>query len=89
MNAQKTKSSQASDERIQKYLTEQLVHASRYPGLLDVMFEVRNGSVTLSGTVPHSVMKQAIEETAASCPGVTRVENRLQVAQVAPWPDLA
>jgi osmotically-inducible protein OsmY len=89
MNAQEIKSSQASDERILRYLTDQLVHASRYPTLLDVMFEVKDGSVTLSGTVPHSVMKQSIEETAAGCPGVSRVENRLQVAQVAPWPDLS
>ena len=53
------------------------------------MFEVKDGSVTLSGTVPHRVMKQSIEEMAAGCPGVTRVENDLRVALTAPWPDLA
>jgi osmotically-inducible protein OsmY len=88
MSEQKIKNSQASDERIRKYLTDHVAHASRYPALLDVMFDVKDGSVTLSGTVPHGVMKHSIEETAAGCPGVTRVENRLQVAQVAAWPDL-
>ena len=87
MEEQKIRSSKASDEQIRKYLTEDLVHASRYPALLDVMFEVKDGSVTLSGTVPHSVMKQSIEETAAGCPGVTHVENNLQVALIAPWPE--
>ena len=65
------------------------MHDSRYPALLDVMFEVKDGSVTLSGTVPHRVLKQSIEEMAAGCPGVTRVENNLRVALTAPWPDLA
>lgn len=88
MDERNLQSTEASDERIRKYLAKHLIHASRYPALLDVMFEVKDGSVTLSGTVPHGVMKQSIEETAASCAGVTRVENRLQVAQVAPWPDL-
>jgi osmotically-inducible protein OsmY len=88
MGERRTQSSEASDERIRKYLTEHLIHASRYPALLDVMFEVNGGSVSLSGTVPHSVMKQSIEETAAGCPGVTHVENNLQVALVAPWPEL-
>jgi osmotically-inducible protein OsmY len=80
-------SRQGSDERIQRYLREHLVHASHYPGLIDVMFEVKDGHVTLSGTVPHRVMKQSIEATTASCPGVKHVENNLNVALTAPWPD--
>jgi osmotically-inducible protein OsmY len=76
------------DDAIRKYLTEHLIHASRYPSLIDVMFEVKDGSVTLSGTVPHRVMKQSIEEMAADCPGVRRVDNKLNVALTAPWPDL-
>jgi osmotically-inducible protein OsmY len=88
MGERHIQSSEASDERIRKYLSEHLIHASRYPALLDVMFEVKDGSVTLSGTVPHSVMKHSIEETAAACPGVTHVENDLQVALTAPWPEL-
>ena len=89
MDEHRKNSDKAGDERIRTYLSEHLVHASRYPALLDVTFEVKDGSVTLFGMVPHSVMKHSIAETAASCPGVTNVENRLQVSQVAPWPDLS
>ena len=89
MGKQHTASSAASDERIRKYLTDHLVHDARYPALLNVMFEVKDGSVTLSGTVPHRVMRQSIEEMTARCPGATRVENNLRVALTAPWPDLA
>ncbi len=87
MGERHIQSSGSSDEQIRKYLNEHLVHASRHPALLDVIFEVKDGNVTLSGTVPHSVMKQAIEETAAGCPGVTHVENNLQVALIAAWPE--
>ena len=76
------------DERIRRYLIEHLAHASHYPALIDVMFEVKDGRVTLSGSVPHRVMTQSIEDTAASCPGVKHVENNLNVALTAPWPDL-
>lgn len=80
-------SSEARDEHIRKYLDEHLVHAARYPALLDVIVEVKGGVVTLSGTVPHRVMKQSVEELAAACPGVRGVENHLNVALTAPWPD--
>jgi osmotically-inducible protein OsmY len=89
MGERHIQNSEASDERIRKYLVAHLAHALRYPALADVMFEVKNGSVTLSGTVPHRVMKHSIEETAASCPGVTHIENKLNVALTAPWPDLS
>jgi osmotically-inducible protein OsmY len=77
----------SDDERIHEYLTERLVRASHFPGLIDVVFEVHGGKVTLSGTVPHRGLKQSIEETAAACPGVRQVENNLDVALTAPWPD--
>jgi len=76
-----------SDEQIRTYLHQHLVHASHYPGLSDVMFEVRDGVVTLSGTVPHRGVKQSLEDTATACPGVRRVENKLHVALTAPWVD--
>ena len=66
MGERHIQSSEASDERIRKYLIEHLAQALRYPALVDVMFEVKDGSVTVSGTVPHRVMKHSIEETAAS-----------------------
>jgi osmotically-inducible protein OsmY len=78
-----------SDERIRTYLREHLVRAWHYPALTDVRFEVEDGRVTLSGTVPHRVMKQQIEDTAWSCADVKRVENNLNVALTAPWPTSA
>jgi osmotically-inducible protein OsmY len=42
--------------------------------------------VTLYGTVPHRVMKHAIEDIVAACPGVKDIENKLTVALIAPWP---
>jgi PAS domain S-box-containing protein len=78
-----------SDESIRQYLHEHLVHASRFPALVHVMFDVRDGDVTLSGTVPHRVMKQSLEKTAAECPGVRHVDNRLNIAITAPWPESA
>jgi PAS domain S-box-containing protein len=81
------KNHESSDEQIRTYLRQHLVHASHYPALLDVTFEVRDGSVTLSGSVPHRGVKHSLEETAATCPGVRHVENKLNVALTAPWPD--
>jgi len=78
-----------SDERIRTYLREHLVRALHYPALIDVRFEVRDGHVTLSGTVPHSVMKHQIEDTAWCCAGVKHVDNNLNVALTAPWPTSA
>ncbi len=78
---------QPGDDHIRKYLSEHLVHASRFSEVVDIMFQVSDGVVTLSGTVPHRGMKQSIEATAAACGGVRRVENHLAVALTAPWPD--
>jgi len=77
----------ASDERIRRYLHEHLVHSTHYPALFDVTLEVAHGDVTLLGTVPHRVMKRAIADLAAGCPGVRHVKNKLNVALTAPWPD--
>ena len=78
---------ESRDEQIRTYLRQHLVHTSHYPALLDVAFEVRDGNVTLSGTVPHRGVKHSLEDTAAACPGVRHVENKLNVALTAPWPD--
>lgn len=80
-------SANASDVRIRACIEEHLSHHPRYPGAVSVMVDVKDGDVTLSGTVPHRVMKQSIEETAAACPGVRRVDNHLNVPLVAPWPE--
>lgn len=43
---------------------------------------MRDGKVTLEGTVPERRMKLAIEDIAADCYGVTEVEKRIRVLRV-------
>lgn len=45
-----------------------------------VKIEAKDGIVTLTGTVSEQSHKSLAEETAAGLPGVTRVDNRLEVA---------
>ena len=47
----------------------------------EVSIEVKEGKVTLEGTVPERRMKHAIEDMAEACPGVSDVENRLRVGK--------
>lgn len=80
-------SAKLSDEQIRENVEAHIVHASQqHSAALDVIVEVKGGEVTLLGTVPHSVMKQQIEEMAAAAPGVRRVENKLNVPLTAAWP---
>lgn len=80
-------SARVSDERIRENVEAHLLHAAQgHSESVDVIVEVQEGNVTLLGTVPHSVMKHQIEEMAASCAGVRRVENKLNVPLTAAWP---
>jgi hypothetical protein len=45
----------------------------------DVSVEIRDGHVTLEGTVADRPMKRAIEDRIAGCAGVSDVDNRLKV----------
>jgi hypothetical protein len=45
----------------------------------DVTVEVKNGVVTLEGTVPHRYMRHAIENVADNCLGVQDIDNRVRV----------
>jgi hypothetical protein len=74
-----------SDERIHEEIHERLTHALHID-VHDVTVEVKAAKVTLYGTVPHRVMKHAIEDIVAACPGVKDIENKLTVALIAPWP---
>ncbi|MGH7581729.1 MAG: BON domain-containing protein, partial [Gemmatimonadales bacterium] len=69
---------QRSDERIREDVCEQL-HRDGDIDASDVDIEVRNGEVTLSGTVPERRMKQMAEECAVDCTGVRDVQNSLRV----------
>jgi hypothetical protein len=67
-----------SDERIRDDIAEQL-----YRGHIDaspVSVDVREGVVTLAGTVDSRRVKHDIEDLAARTPGVKEVDNRMRVA---------
>lgn len=69
-----------SDERIREMLCERLTHEEDLE-VSDVSVDVKDGKVTLEGTVPDRYMKHHIEDLADSCWGVKDVENRLRVGQ--------
>ena len=75
-----------SDERIHEDVCERLMHSDRIDAS-DVAVEVKDGHVTLVGTVAHKQMKRWIEDLAAECAGVQDVENKLRVAFTAAWPE--
>lgn len=68
-----------SDERIQEFICERLVRY-HWLDLREVSVAVRDGEVSLEGTVPERRMKYAIEDVAAGCWGVGEVVNRLRVS---------
>ena len=47
----------------------------------EVSVEVKDGKVTLEGTVPERRMKHTIEDMAEACSGVNDVENKLRVSR--------
>ena len=47
----------------------------------EVTIEVREGKVSVEGTVPERRMKHMIEDIADQCPGVKDVENKIRVQQ--------
>ena len=68
-----------SDERIREFICERLVQYHQLD-VSDVTVNVKDGEVTLEGTVPERHMKYRIEDVADSCWGVKDVDNRLRVA---------
>ena len=69
-----------SDERIKEDLCERLMHSAHIDAS-EVTLEVKDGNVSLEGTVPERRMKHAIEDMADACSGVNDVENKLRVSQ--------
>lgn len=70
---------QRTDERIREDLCERLWQ-SHHIDAQDVSVQVKDGKVTLDGTVPDRHMKHAIEDMADECWGVKDVENRIRVS---------
>lgn len=74
-----------SDERIHEEVCERLTdHA--YIDASDIEVIVRDGEVTLTGTVDARMVKRAAEEVAEQARGVRDVHNHLRVRRAAPSP---
>ena len=77
-NRQGPRGYQRSDERIREFICERLTQHHDLD-VHDVSVEVRDGCVTLEGTVPERRMKYQIEDAADHTWGVKDVDNRLRV----------
>jgi osmotically-inducible protein OsmY len=69
---------QRSDARIGEDVFERLSGADRID-VSEVTLLVRDGTVTLEGTVPERWMKYVIEDLASDTPGVRDIENKIRV----------
>jgi hypothetical protein len=67
-----------SDERIKEDVSETLTRHSRVDAS-DIEIEVKDGEVTLTGTVTERRMKHMIEDLAEKCSGVKDVINHIRV----------
>ncbi|MFO1350049.1 MAG: BON domain-containing protein [Gammaproteobacteria bacterium] len=67
-----------SDERLKEDISERLMQ-SHHIDPSEVSIEVKDGKVTLEGTVTERHMKHAIEDLVEACPGVQDVDNRVRV----------
>jgi len=67
-----------SDERIREDVNERLTDDPMIDAS-DINVEVKNGTVTLTGSVDARYLKHRVEDIADACGGVRDVENRLTV----------
>lgn len=69
---------QRSDERIEEEINEML---TRHPSIdaSDIEVQVKNGDVTLSGSVPDRRMRHISEDVAEKCMGVKEINNNIRV----------
>ena len=77
-----------SDEQIVAEIDRQLVNSPMLGGA-DIDVSSRGGVVTLSGVVASEEQRARAESLASGVEGVDSVESQLEVASVAPAPDVA
>ncbi|GMV31476.1 MAG: hypothetical protein AMXMBFR59_36010 [Rhodanobacteraceae bacterium] len=77
-----------SDERIREDLSERLSDDPLVDAA-DINVEVKNGVVTLTGSVDARHLKHRVEDMADQCSGVKDVENRLTIRKAATGQNLA
>lgn len=68
-----------SDPQLSDKVRYELSHSPRTWHLPQPDVDVRDGTVVLSGAVPHASAKADLERAASSVPGVAGVENLLRV----------
>jgi hyperosmotically inducible periplasmic protein len=68
-----------TDQQITKAVRHELVMYPRYTVFDDIGFSVANGQVVLTGDVTQPFKKDDFGRLAAKVPGVTSVENQIQV----------
>lgn len=71
------------DEDIRRMATECLRADPRIPPQARIEVEVKEGTVTLTGSVPDKWVKRVANEIILPLPGVVDVQNNLQVARPA------
>jgi len=71
---------QRSDERLKEDISERLLHDGQIDAS-DVSLEVKDGKVTLEGSVPSRQTKHNIEDLVDHVFGVKDIDNRLRVGQ--------
>jgi osmotically-inducible protein OsmY len=71
---------QRSDERLQEDICERLM-ADGYIDASEVTVAVKEGKVTLEGTVGERRMKHRIEDLVDECMGVKDIDNRIRVVR--------
>ena len=69
---------QRSDERLREEINDRLTQDDRLDAS-EIEVQVRNGEVTLTGTVPDRQMKRYAEDCADDVPGVRDVMNQLRI----------
>jgi hypothetical protein len=74
-----------SDERIREDISERLMLADSIDSS-EVSLSVKEGRVTLEGSVPTRSMKHAIEDLADHTAGVTDLDNRIRVERLGATP---
>jgi osmotically-inducible protein OsmY len=74
-----------SDDRIREDINEQLMESDDIDAS-DVSVEVKDGVVTLSGSVEQRWLKHRIEDMADNCSGVKDVRNEIRVQSRSDWP---
>jgi len=79
-NTSQPPNQQVRDAQITTQVKEKLASSVRASSLANIEVNTTNSVVTLAGQVENAGVKQSAEKVTAAVPGVSRVNNNLQVA---------